>query len=367
MHVLLTVNAAWNVRNFRWPIVRALLARGDRVTVVAPRDEAVPGLEAEGVRFLPLEMHQEGLHPLENLRVAAQLAATFRRERPDVILSWTIKNNIFGALAARAFRIPFIPNVSGLGTAFLSGSAFQRVAETLYRLAFRSLPAVFFQNAEDRALFVERRLVRTDSARLLPGSGIDLARFAAAAMPEGPPAFLMIARLLRHKGVAEYFEAARLVRAEYPEARLRLVGASGGNRTAISEATLQTWLCEGHVEWLGPTNDVRPEIAASHCVVLPSYREGAPRTLIEAAAMARPVIATDVAGCREVVEDGVTGWLCEVCSGESLAAAMASFIAMSGTERALMGARGRAKMEREYDEAIVVAAYLAEIARQTGR
>lgn len=364
MHILLTVNAAWNIRNFRQPILRALLARGDRVSVLAPEDEAVPDLRAAGARFIPLRMDNKGINPARDAALAWRLYRHFRAGCPDVILSWTIKTNIYGAFAARMTGTPFIPNVSGLGTAFLSGGLLQGVAERLYAQAFRPLETVFFQNDEDRDLFVSRGLVRPAQARCLPGSGIDLAHFSPAPLPPEPPVFLMIARLLRDKGVYEYVEAARRIRAQYPRAVFRLMGAAGSqNRSAISLAEAQAWHDAGIIEYLGTADDVRPHVARATCLVLPSYREGAPRTLIEGAAMARPLVATDVPGCRSVVQDGRTGFLCAPKSAEALAAACARFLALSIDERARMGQAGRAKMEAGFDEAHVVSAYLAAIDR----
>ncbi|RMH40640.1 MAG: glycosyltransferase family 1 protein [Alphaproteobacteria bacterium] len=365
MHVILTVNAAWNVWNFRLPVVRALLAEGHRVTVLAPPDETVPKLEAMGCAFRPLAMRPQGLNPAEAPALCLRLARAFRRERPDIVLGYTIKNNVFGAMAAKATGTPFLPNVTGLGTAFLAGGLLQRVAEALYRRAFRGLPVVFFQNEDDSTLFTARGLVHPGQVRLLPGSGIDLRRFAPAPMPEDPeaPVFLMIARLLRDKGVHEYVDAAREVRARHPAARFRLLGAVGAdNRTAVDRATVDRWVAEGAIEYLGTAPDVRPHIAAAHCVVLPSYREGAPRTLIEAAAMARPLIATDVPGCRAVVRDGETGFLCAPRSARALAAAIERFLALDAPRRAAMGAAGRAFMEEAFDEALVVEAYARAIA-----
>jgi glycosyltransferase involved in cell wall biosynthesis len=357
------VNAAWNIWNFRKALVEALLADGHRVTVLAPVDETVPKLEALGVAVRPLEMSVKGLNPVHDLGLLIRLRRHFSQLKPDVVLSFTIKNNIFGALAAKSARIPFLPNVTGLGTAFLSGGALARVAVTLYRRAFRGVPVVFFQNDDDRDLFRALRIVSAAQARRLPGSGIDLDRFAAADYPaEDAPVFLLIARLLRDKGVFEYVEAARRVKAAHPHARFQLLGAAGAdNRTAVDRETVRGWEAEGVIEYLGTVDDVRPAIAAAHCVVLPSYREGAPRTLIEAAAMARPLIATDVPGCRAVVEDKRTGYLCEVRSGESLAAACESFLGLDRAGRVAMGEAGRRKMARDYDQRLVVAAYRAAI------
>jgi glycosyltransferase involved in cell wall biosynthesis len=360
MKVLLTVNAAWNIWNFRRPIVEALLDDGHKVIILAPKDDAVPKLEALGCSFYHLEMNVKGLNPLQEPKTLLRLYRHFSNLQPDVILSFTIKNNIFGAISAKSAGIPFIPNVTGLGTAFLSGGFLERVAITLYKTAFRKLPAVFFQNEDDRNLFLERGLVTDHQARCLPGSGIDLDRFAATAYPSegGAPHFLMISRLLRDKGVLEYVGAARRVKAQHSGARFQLLGATDSeNRTAIDRETVQSWEREGVIEYLGTVEDVRPMIEAAHCVVLPSYREGAPRTLIEAAAIARPLIATDVPGCRAVVDNGKTGFLCEARNEESLAAACEAFMALSSEERAAMGRAGRAKMEREFGQSIVLEAY----------
>ncbi|MEP2182398.1 glycosyltransferase family 4 protein [Roseibium sp.] len=370
LHVMLTVNAAWNVWNFRRPVVKALLEAGHRVTILAPDGERAEDLRAMGCRFVPLEMNVKGLNPVQDYRLMQRFTRIFYTQAPDVVLSYTIKNNLFGAMAARTCGIPFIPNVTGLGTAFLSGGALQRVAEILYRRAFRNLQTVFFQNSDDRDLFIARQLVTAEQAHILPGSGIDLEDFPVAPYSAGAneTRFLLIGRLLRDKGIHEYIGAARRLKAKGIPARFQLLGAAGSeNRTAISRETLADWEAEGVVEYLGTTSDVRPHIAQAHCVVLPSYREGAPRTLIEAASMARPLIASNVPGCTTVVDDGVNGYLCTVKSGESLAEACIRFVRLPEVEKVAMGLSGRAKMVAEFDQAIVVAAYKKEIAARTSK
>lgn len=360
LRILLTVNAAWNAWNFRRGLLRELLAEGNFVTVLAPPDGSVPKLQNMGCNFIPLRMSPSGLNPVGGLSLVMQLRKVFREQKQDVVLSYTVKNNIFGAMAAKSIGVPFIPNVTGLGTAFLAGKPLEAVASLLYRTAFRGLPTVFFQNEDDHDMFMTRRLVAPGQARVLPGSGIDLRRFGPADFP-GPDngiTFLMIARLLRDKGVIEFVEAARMTRAVRPSVRFQLLGASGSdNVSAIDAQTVEGWVREGTVEYLGTCDDVRPHIAAAHCVVLPSYREGAPRTLIEAAAMARPVIATDVPGCRAVVTRDITGFLCAPRSAESLAAAIRQFLDLEHETRIAMGQAGRRRMESHFDEAHVISAY----------
>ena len=360
LRIIMTVNAAWNIWNFRRPLVSALIADGHEVTVLAPDDEFAAKLTGLGAKFIPLPMQLKSLNPASHVALAWRMRRVFAKIQPDAVLSYTIKNNIYGAFAARSLGQQFIPNVTGLGTAFLSGGILQTLAQLLYRSAFAGLPVVFFQNEDDRDLFLGNGLLQPRQARLLPGSGIDLAHFAASPYPHAgrPPVFLMIARLLRQKGVEEYVEAARLVRNRYPNARFQLLGAAdAANRSAINLDTVEAWEHTHGIEYLGTSQDVRAQLADANCVVLPSYREGAPRTLIEAAAMARPVIATDVPGCRSVVDDGVSGILCPARDAAGLAAACIRFLELDQAEREAMGQAGRAKMEREFDQELIARAY----------
>ncbi|WP_447952979.1 glycosyltransferase family 4 protein [Sphingopyxis chilensis] len=369
MHIILTINSSWNVVNFRKPLVAALLEDGHRVTIVAPREPEAAQLEAMGCRVVHLKMDRKGLSPLRDLKMLARLAGIFRIERPDVILGFTIKNNIYGALAARMLRIPFIPNVTGLGTIFIRRTLATRVAVQLYRRAFAPLSRVFFQNCDDRDLFVDEAIVTPAQTSVLPGSGIDLDHFRHAPLPAGDRVvFLLIARMLRDKGVVEFVDAARQLRQSGASACFQLLGVlDADNRSAIGRTTMDQWVHEGAVEYLGSATDVRVAIGNADCLVLPSYREGTPRTLLEGAAMGRPVVATDVPGCRQVVEHEVTGYLCRAQDAKDLAHAMDRIIVAGPEQRSAMGIAGRRKMEREYDQTLVIAAYRAAIASVMAR
>ena len=330
------------------------------MVIAAPSDADDSNSKLPSDRLVPIAMSRSGLNPFADASLLARYVRLLRGFRPSAYLSFTIKPNIYGALAARLTGIPAIPNVSGLGTAFLSGGWLGRLVDVLYRIAFARCELIFFQNPDDRQLFIDRGIVTASKARLLPGSGIDLKRFTPAPpLSDGPPTFLFIGRLLSDKGVREFVDAAQLTKARYPEARFRLLGGlDPGNRTAIGKEELDRWIAEGAVEHLEPTNDVRAHIAGASAVVLPSYREGLPRSLLEGGAMARPLIATDVPGCREIVRDGATGLLCQVRSASSLAGAMARFAEMGVDERQALGDAARAKVEAEYDERAVIDAYL---------
>jgi glycosyltransferase involved in cell wall biosynthesis len=369
--LVISINASWNIVNFRAGLIRGLRQAGYRVVALAPRDAWSDRLAELGVDFHPIAMDRKGLSPARDLRLLWRYRRALRRLRPDAFLGYTAKPNVWGSLAAQSLGIPVINNVSGLGTAFIRGGWLGRLVAALYRLAFRRSATVFFQNEEDRDLFVARRIVAAGKARLLPGSGIDTARFrpAEAAAAEGRPfVFLLIARLLRDKGVGEYVEAARQVRREAPDARFRLLGfLDSDNRTAFSRADVDSWIAEGLIDYLGASDDVRPALAEADCVVLPSYREGLPRTLLEAAAMGKPLIATDVPGCRQVVRHEVNGLLCAARDPGSLAAAMLEMLRAPPERRAAWGREARAIVEAEYDERIVVESYLAAVAEALGR
>ena len=316
-----------------------------------------------GVERIPVEIDRAGLNPLADLRLLARYRSLLKWLRPAAFLGYTIKPNIYGSLAAASLGIPAVPNVSGLGTAFIQGGPLQAIVTQLYRVGFARAPVVFFQNEEDCALFVERRIVRPDRARVVPGSGVDLERFTPTPLPQGPATFLFIGRLLRDKGVVEFVEAARSLRRGYPAMRFQLLGGlDEGNRTAIRQSEIDSWVAEGVVEWLGTTDDVRPSIAAATAVVLPSYREGLPRSLLEAAAMARPLIAADVPGCRDVVEDGVNGYLCAVRSATSLADGMLRLAHLPPAQQLAMGEAGRRRVQERFSEAFVIRAYLDVLA-----
>ncbi|MEA3037516.1 MAG: hypothetical protein QOE79_29 [Sphingomonadales bacterium] len=368
--LVISINASWNIVNFRAGLIRGLQQAGYRVVALAPRDRWSDRLGELGVEFHEIEMDRKGLSPAKDLGLLRRYRGALRRLSPDAFLGYTAKPNVWGSLAAQSLGIPVVNNVSGLGTAFIRGGWLGRLVAALYRLAFRRSATVFFQNEEDRDLFVARRIVAAGKAKLLPGSGIDTRRFQpapAAGDEDRPFVFLLIARLLRDKGVGEYVEAARRVRREAPGTRFRLVGfLDADNRSAISRAELEEWVDEGLIDYPGPSDDVRPAIAEADCIVLPSYREGLPRTLLEAAAMGKPLIATDVPGCRQVVRHGVNGLLCAVRDPGSLAAAMLEMLRAPAERRAGWGRAARAIVEAEYDERIVVESYLAAVRAALG-
>lgn len=358
--VCLVCNTAWAIYTYRHGLIRMLVGKGVSVTVLAPRDRTFPLLEEMGCRCIELPVASKGTSPREDLRTLCALYRYYRALKPHVVFHYTIKPNIYGSIAARLAGVPSIAVTTGLGYVFIQKSRAAHVAKALYRFAFRFPREVWFLNRDDKASFIEGRLLaHPERARLLNGEGVDLAHFAFTPLPRTPQfTFVLIGRLLWDKGVGEYVDAARELRARYPHARFQLLGPAGvDNPSAITLEDVTRWQHEGVIEYLGEAHDVRAHIANADCVVLPSYREGVPRTLMEASAMGRPIVATDVPGCREVVADGVTGLLCEARSAASLAAKLAQMLDMTDDARRAMGERGRAKVAAEFDEAAVVERY----------
>jgi glycosyltransferase involved in cell wall biosynthesis len=365
--IVLSINTSWNLVNFRSNLIARLQREGFSVVALSPLDEHSAALIAMGVRHIAIAIDSKGLSPLRDLMLAYRYWRIMKTVRPVAFLGWTIKPNVYGSLAAHALGIPVINNISGLGTAFIKLGPITRVVQMLYRTALARSATVFFQNRHDRDLFVMQRLVTLARTVLLPGSGIDLAQFVPQPSKEASaPVFLMVARLLRDKGVVEFADAARIVRETRDDVTFELLGfLDVQNRTAIDCEMVEGWQREGILHYLGEAADVRPHLARATAVVLPSYREGMPRSLLEAAAMGRPLIATDVPGCTEIARAGENAFLCAARDARSLADAMLALLDLGAAGRAKMGRRSREIAEREFDVSVVETRYLAAIRRAT--
>jgi glycosyltransferase involved in cell wall biosynthesis len=365
--ILISINTAWNLLNFRTGLINGLISSGFEVIAVAPSDKYVAELELLGCRFVHLEMDNQGTHPIRDLLLMWRYWRLLKTEKPDLCLFYTVKPNVYGSLASNFCSIPFINNVSGLGAVFIKGGVLRQFVSALYRLAFRNSNRVFFQNRDDLGLFLENRLVKKELTDVLPGSGINLHRFTPVGHADRKPLtspfrFLLIARMLKDKGIVEFVNAAQLLKESEAKAEFCLLGfLDVQNPAAISSEQMQEWTDQGFVKYLGVSDDVREHIASADCIVLPSYREGTPRTLLEAAAMGKPIITTNVIGCKEVVEHGINGFLCEVKNEQDLALKMKEMLVLSEGRRRLMGQNGRLRMENEFDEQIVIRKYLKVI------
>ena len=360
MKIAIVLNTSWNVYNFRLGLIEALRENGHQVIVLAPQDQYSQRLEELGFQFYPVKMDSKGVNPVKDASVVWELYRLYKRIAPDIVLHYTVKPNIYGSLAARAARIPMINNVCGLGTVFLQKNWVSMIAKFLYRVAFRYPNKVFFQNHDDFQLFVREKLINPKIADTVPGSGINLNKFQpnTQTVISSQFTFLVISRLIYDKGIVEYVEAIRQLRKMGIQARFQILGAKApDHKRGIPLELINSWITEGIIEYLGTTDDVKSVVEQADCVVLPSYREGLPRTLLEAASMGKPIITTDTAGCKHVVDDQETGFLCKVQSSTDLADKMLKMTKLSPEERLMMGNKGRDKVRQEFDENLVINKY----------
>ena len=378
LKVAVVASLAYSLVNFRLELLRAVVAAGHEVVAVAPeRDgEVERALAAIGVTLRTVPMARTGTDPLEDLRTLRALTRLFSREGFDVVLPYTMKPIVYGGLAARLARVPRRHALmTGLGTVYsperqaLRHRLLRRLSSALYRQALKGADRVFVYNAADEADILAERMLDAGSTLVrVPGSGVDLDRFEASMPPVAragarpvAPTFLMIARLLREKGVGTYVEAARIVRARQPDVVFRLLGPFDANPTAIGRDELAAWVAEGAIVHDGETRDVRPHLRDADVFVLPShYREGVPRTLLEAMAVGRALVTTDLPGCRDTVEEGINGFAVPPRDPAALAAAMMRFVEEPDLAVA-MGTASRARAERLYDVRAINRLLLAEM------
>ena len=379
MKIAISINTTWNIYNFRLGLIKALLDKGYEVYAISPYDEYAKKLEGIGVKHIDIKINNKGTNPIEDIKLIKSYYKIFKTIKPDVILFYTIKPNIYGSLAAVILGIPVISNISGLGTVFLNNNLSSKIARLLYKVALKIPKKVFFQNSYDKDLFIKLKLVDVSKTDIIPGSGINTNKFKPLQVISNNDSkkikFLFIGRLLKDKGLIEYVEAARAIRNGelkfenrelereiYKNIEFHILGAFySGNPTAITENEMEIWEKENIVKYLETSDNVKVVIANYDCIVLPSYREGLSRVLLEAASMAKPIIATNVPGCKEVVENGVNGFLCKVKDSNDLAKKMIKIFNLSKEERIKMGQAGREKVIKEFDEKIVIDKYMEEI------
>ena len=364
--ILIVSNTSWSLLNFRRNLIKYLADKGFCVIACAPSDEYTESLKALVHEFYPVEIDAYGVNPFVDIKLMANYFSILKKVMPNVCLNYTIKPNIYCTLAANVLSIPCINNIAGLGQVFIRDSVLTLIVKTLYRISLKKSKKVFFQNEDDMDLFLKNNIVSKVSVEKLPGSGICVDTYRSSSEREaesGKLKFAMISRLLKEKGVHEYVEAARIIKKKYGGVQFEIVGfVDVKNKKMVSVEQLEEWDKEGVVKYLGYTDDVKSYLETVSCVVLPSfYREGVPRILLEAAAMCRPLITTNVIGCRDAVEDNVNGYLCEPRNIDSLVECIEKMIGLSTSERESMGIKSREKMSKEFDDGIVNERYLRAI------
>ena len=368
MKVILFANTDWYLYNFRLPLAQMLREQGAEVTLLSPSGDYVQRLHDAGFRWLELSMSGSGVNPFIELGTLLKISRVYGSEKPDLVHHFTPKCVLYGSFAARWNGIRSVVNaITGLGYLFTASGSWRqlriRFAQYLYRLALRGTQVVF-QNPDDRHAFVQTGIVSQENSHLVPGSGVDLKRFSFAAEPEGIPVVMLAARMLWEKGVGDFVEAARLVNHSGNLARFVLVGDTyAGNPSAIPAAQLSRWQEEAVVEWWGWHDDMPAILSQAHIICLPTfYKEGLPRVLVEGAACGRPLIASDIPGCRDIVRDGENGLLVPARNPSALAEAILRLLPDSELRRR-MGAKARSIVEREFSVEQVNRSTLAVYAR----
>ena len=364
--IAFVANTSWSIYKFRLQLLKTLIQKGFDIYVLAPRDKYTNFFEhTEGIFFIELKKFKsKSISVRDDLRLYRELLSNYRSVRPDLIFHYTIKANIYGSIAAERASCPAVAVITGLGYMFTAKSIFKFIASLLYRYALKKTKEVWFLNPDDQQAFIKAGLVPEKKTFLLPGEGVNTTVFYPVPYEykTAPISFLLIARLIEHKGVYEFAAAADLLRINKINAQCSILGFfDEGSAVAIPRGRLSQWENDKTINYLGETDNVIPFIAAADCIVLPSYREGLPLSLLEGASMCKALIATDVAGCREVIRDGVNGLLCREKDPADLAAKMEIYCALPAAEKKAMGMAGRELVLDHFTQEIVTGIYLAKL------
>lgn len=357
-------NSLFSTYTMRDSLMKRLLQEGYDVTILTHTNSFVEHVEKTGLRVI--NIGSGNLNPFKVFKYILNLYRALKKIQPDLCLTFSIRPAIFGNFITRYLHIPTITNITGVGPLFTSKNLAYRIARLIYRFALGKTKKVFFQNLDDLNLFLKNNFVKEEVAKRIPGSGVDYLKFCPIPRQQKDDhfIFLFIGRLIKDKGIFEFVEAARILRKKYPQILFNVIGPfwhQNLKSNTITKTDLQNWIVEGVIDYEGEKKDIRKFISRADCIVLPSYREGTSNILLEAASMERPIVTTNTTGCKETVEDGITGFLCNVQDGKDLADKMEKMYLLTAEERNLMGKKGRQKMIKEFDKKIVINNYLDAI------
>lgn len=358
-------NGLFSTYTMREGLMQRLLKEGYDVTILTHTNSYVSQVEKTGLHVI--NIGSGNLNPWKVLKYIFNLYRALKKIQPDVCLTFSIRPAIWGNFITRRMNIPTITNITGVGPLFTSKNLAYRLARSIYRRALQKTKKVFFQNFDDMNLFLQKKFVTKEIAERVPGSGVDYQKFSPmtnAKTNEENFIFLFIGRLIKDKGIFEFVDAARMIRKKFPNIIFNVIGPfwhQNLKSNTITKSDLQNWIDEGIIDYQGEKKDIRKFIAEADCIVLPSYREGTSNILLEAASMEKPVITTNTTGCKETVDDEVTGFLCKVKDAQDLAHKMEKMYLLSGEDRKTMGRKGRQKIINEFDKQIVINAYLKAI------
>jgi glycosyltransferase involved in cell wall biosynthesis len=353
--------------------MNALKKKGFEVYAVAPYDEFSENLKKEFKYYEIKNLDRKGINPFKDLKLLKEYIDIYRKIKPDLVINFTIKPNIYSSIACGMLKIKSISVITGLGYVFVKGGVLEKIVSTLYKTVFKFNEKIIFQNEDDQKIFINKGIITQPKSFLIKSSGINTTYFSpdfckSIEKEKNKFIFLLIARLLWDKGIGEFVETGKRIKEKYPYTEFWLLGAlDRGNPSSISEEKIREWERENIIKYLGETNDVRPYICQANCIVLPSYREGVPRSLIEAMAMEKPIITTDAPGCKDVIIDNVNGFMIKAKDSISLYNAMEKMISLNTEERLKMGQEGRKLVLKEFDEKIIIGKYLKLIEEILGQ
>ncbi len=357
MKILILANNDVGLYQFRKELIEQLISQNE-IYISLPYGDFIAPLNQMGCHFIKTPIDRRGMNPIRDIRLFLSYGKILKKLQPDLVITYTIKPNVYGGFASRLLRIPYAVNITGLGTAFQSNGMLRKIVTRMYRLSCRNAKVVFFENSENRRIFMDEKIVKEEQACLLNGAGVNLSHYQVTDYPAGEATrFLFIGRVMKEKGIEELFAAMKRLISEGIPCSLDILGGYEEDyQKLIEDYTAEGWLC-----YHGYQADVRPFIAQSHCFVLPSWHEGMANTNLECAASGRPVITNNIHGCLEAVEDGVTGFLCEKQNADDLYRAMKQFAGMTFEERKAMGLSGRKRMETLFDKNQVVEKTIAHL------
>jgi glycosyltransferase involved in cell wall biosynthesis len=365
MHILLVANTAWSIWQFRKNIIKSFIDKKYTVSVISPFDEYIEKLKNIGCTCYTVKISAKGANPIQDLKLTWDLIKLYKHINPDIIFHYTIKPNIYGSIAAKLANIKInIAITTGLGYTFVHKNFVSKLAKSMYMYALKYSYQVWFLNNDDRQIFIASKLVNQHKTFVLPGEGIDTKFFSPTnynAFHESNLEinFLIIARLLWDKGYHEYVEAAKFIRQKYGKHIIfNVIGACNiENPSSIQQKILQQWIKEKHINYLGVQQDVRPYIHEANCIILPSYAEGIPLTLLEAGSMCKPLITTNARGCKDVVIDGFNGYICNIKDTTSLIKSIEKFLALDSNQKLLMGQNSRTHVVNNFAQEKVIQLY----------
>lgn len=345
--ILIVSNIAWTIATFRRYLIAELVERGYEVVCIADTDDfsnaSIDVITALGASFIHVPLNRKGINPFSDLLYLLKLIMLFKKEGPALIIHYTIKPVIYGSIAAWVVRIPSFAVLTGLGSSFIRQNALTKIILFLFKLSLSKASKIFFLNESDKEIFLNKKLCALEKTYLLPGEGIDTQEYSQCDLiPSTKIRFMLIARLLKDKGIYEYIEAAKVIKKHFPETDFSLAGEfDEGNPTAIKSMEVAQWVNEGIIRYLGKTDTIKDFFVQTDVIVLPSYREGLSRLLLEAASCQKPLIATNVAGCKELIRDNINGFLCEPRDISSLIQAIKKMLSLSPSDRDSFGIQSR--------------------------